>query len=60
MSDDWSPFDKDGCFRLTFYTDPWWKRLLARLRGEPLWHRMGAFRDDSGDEILGGGYDPHS
>jgi hypothetical protein len=38
----WSPFKRNGKLRVVFYTDPWWKRALARLRGEPLWHRMGA------------------
>lgn len=41
----WSPFKRNGKLRIAFYTDPWWKRLIARLRGEPLWHQMGALRD---------------
>jgi hypothetical protein len=40
--DTWSPFKRNGKFRVTFYTDPLPKRLLAWVRREPLWHQMGA------------------
>lgn len=46
MSAEWTPFKRNGKLRIVFYTDPWWKRLFARLRGEPLWHKMGAFVED--------------
>lgn len=42
----WSPFNRNGKLRITFYDDPWPKRLWARLRGEPLWHRVGAMQED--------------
>lgn len=42
---EWSPFNRRGKLRLTFYTDPWWKRLWAKVRGEPLWHRTGAMTE---------------
>jgi len=43
----WSPFNKKGELKLTFSTDPWHRRLLARLRGEPIWHRTGALKEDN-------------
>lgn len=46
MKGEWSPFDKNGNLRITFTTDPWWKRLRAKLRREPLWHHMGALKED--------------
>jgi hypothetical protein len=42
----WSPFNRKGKLRITLYTDPWYKRLWARLRGEPLWHHVGVMKDD--------------
>lgn len=41
----WSPFKKNGKLNIVFATDPWWKRGLARLRRQPLWHRIGALRE---------------
>jgi hypothetical protein len=43
---DWTPFNRKGKLRIVFYTDPWWKRLYARLRGWPLWHQMGYLTDN--------------
>lgn len=42
----WSPFNRNGKLNITFYSDPWWKRLWARVRRQPLWHKMGALTDD--------------
>jgi hypothetical protein len=47
MRQRWSPFTRKGKLRLTLSTDPWWKRTCARLRGRPLWHKVGALA--SGD-----------
>lgn len=38
----WSPFDHKGRLRIVLHTDPWWKRLRAKLRREPIWHQVGA------------------
>lgn len=42
MAREWSPFDRKGRLRVTLYTDPWWKRLYAQLRREPIWYVLGA------------------
>lgn len=49
MSDDWSPFNRNGKLNVTFYSDPWWKRLRARLLRQPLWHRVAANAADAAD-----------
>ena len=48
--DPWSPFNRKGKLRLTLYTDPWYKRAWARLRGEPMWHQAGALKEDEGEK----------
>jgi hypothetical protein len=45
----WTPFDRNGKLRVVLYTDPWWKRLYARLRDQPLWHQTGYMTDDGVD-----------
>jgi hypothetical protein len=42
----WTPFKRNGKLRVVLYTDPWRKRLYARLRGEPLWHDLGYVVDE--------------
>lgn len=42
----WTPFDRRGNLRLAFSTDPWWKRLRAKLRGDQIWHRVGHLTED--------------
>jgi hypothetical protein len=42
----WTPFKKDGKLRVTTSSDPWWKRALARLRRQPIWHKIGTIRED--------------
>jgi len=46
MSEQWSPFKTNGKLNITFYDDPWWKRMRARILRQPLWHRVGAIRED--------------
>jgi len=38
--DEWSPFKRNSKLNVTFYSDPWWKRLRARVLRQPLWHRI--------------------
>jgi hypothetical protein len=40
-----SLFDKHGQLQITWATDPWWKRLRARLMGRGIYYRVGALRD---------------
>lgn len=40
MSREWSPFKRNGKLNITFYSDPWWKRIRARVLRQPLWHRI--------------------
>ena len=40
-----NPFNRRGKLRLVFYTDLWVRRFYARLRGWPLWHRVGYIED---------------
>jgi len=42
----WSPFDKCGNIRLVMVTDPWWMKLWAKVRGDGVWHEIGAYTDD--------------
>jgi hypothetical protein len=42
----WSPFDKHGQLKVVLATDPWWKRALAHIRREPIWHQLGALSED--------------
>jgi len=48
---DWTPFDKNGKLNVTLVTDSWWKRAKARLRREPIWHQMGALREEEWDNL---------
>lgn len=41
----WAPFGRNGRRQIVCYTDPWWGRLYARLRGWPLWHQVGYFAE---------------
>lgn len=41
-----SPFGENGKLKITLSTDPWWKRFIARIRREPIWYKLGAFRED--------------
>lgn len=42
----WSPFNRRGGLKVVLVTDPWHKRLWARLTGAPVFHRIGVFVDD--------------
>jgi hypothetical protein len=44
----WTPFNRNGKLKLTFTTDPWWKRAWAQLRRQPIWTRVDAMREDEG------------
>lgn len=60
MKADWTPFKRNGKLRVVFYTDPWWKRMWSRLRGEPLWYQTGWLSDDAEGEAMTQQYLPEN